>query len=161
MGDNCLDSDQHTRDCKTLQPRDPESTSILALSHTYVLQYAGGLAERRQWRNIFNNVSRYETFLRKVVGIGIARWIWQSPKFHANTLEMSLFLQVHNLNFRVTFYACTCTPCMRHSAGRRNLSRMRIVPIWLHEIRTFITDRELSVVSFRSKYDVFHINLRL
>lgn len=108
MGDNCLDSDQHTRDCKTLQPRDPESTSILALSHTYVLQYAGGLAERRQWRNIFNNVSRYETFLRKVVGIGIARWIWQSPKFHANTLEMSLFLQVHNLNFRVTFYACTC-----------------------------------------------------
>lgn len=120
MGDNCLDSDQHTRDCKTLQPRDPESTSILALSHTYVLQYAGGLAGRRQWCNIFNNVSRYETFLRKVVGIGIARWIWQNTKFHANTLEMSLFLYVHNLNFRVTFYVCTCTPCMRHSAGRRN-----------------------------------------
>lgn len=33
--------------------------------------------EKRQWRNIFNNVSRYETFLRKVVGIGIALWLRQ------------------------------------------------------------------------------------
>lgn len=33
--------------------------------------------EKRQRRNIFNNVSRYETFLRKVVGIGIALWLRQ------------------------------------------------------------------------------------
>lgn len=46
--------------------------------------------EKRQRRNIFNNVSRYETFLRKVVGIGIALWL--RHKMVVNTLETSLFL---------------------------------------------------------------------
>jgi len=84
-----LDSDQRA-DCKT-----PVGTwsSIEIASPVYTrihMYYTMVLGKKRQRRNIFNNVSRYETFLRKVVGIGIALWLRQ--KTVVNTLETSLFL---------------------------------------------------------------------